>query len=180
MLYSKWCSADSLQYIMTKADVVHEALPSSDSNSTPGSVFVQPLNDEKFRCRNPRSTQCASKRIKILPRPDILQRYPDSVTWVWTNYSISDRAKELGGPSHLAPNKYYLCALAMFKDEGQVLPEWLEHHVAHGVEHFYLVDDVSTDTSKEILAPYIAKGLVTLFEPPYAGQQYRYTKRSIH
>ena len=144
-----------------------------DEAASPNHITVQPLNDEKFRCRNPRMHECLSKRIKIMPRQDILQRYPNSVTWVWTNYSISDRARVIGGAAISTPNKYYLSVLAMIKDDEASLPEWLEHHLAHGVEHFYLIDDKSTDRSRMVLDPYVQKGLVSLYDPPYQSQQYR-------
>ena len=34
-----------------------------------------------------------------------------------------------------------------------------------GVQHFYLVDDESTDNPKPILDPYIEEGLVTMYPP---------------
>jgi hypothetical protein len=52
---------------------------------------------------------------------------------------------------------------ALFKNESHCLKEWLEHYIAHGVEHFFLIDDKSTDDYMTILNPYIEKGLVTLF-----------------
>lgn len=69
---------------------------------------------------------------------------------------------------------YKLSVGAMFKNEGHCLKEWLDHYVYHGVEHFYLINDASTDAYKEILTPYLEKGLVTLYEssrPYYLGRQ---------
>ena len=59
-------------------------------------------------------------------------------------------------------SRYFLAACAQFKDEDGILEEWLEHYVKEGVQHFYLIDDGSTDTSHQILDPYISRGLVTL------------------
>jgi hypothetical protein len=71
--------------------------------------------------------------------------------------------------------KYKLAVGAMFKNEGLAMVEWIEHHLYHGVEHFYLVDDnKSTDDSVERLQPYINRGLVTLYsvnEPYFLGRQ---------
>ena len=39
----------------------------------------------------------------------------------------------------MQPNKYYLAVLAMFKDDATIIPEWMEHHLAHGVQHFFLI-----------------------------------------
>lgn len=41
--------------------------------------------------------------------------------------------------------KYNLVILAMFKNEKHAIKEWLEHYIKEGVEHFYLIDDMSTD-----------------------------------
>ena len=59
-------------------------------------------------------------------------------------------------------SRYFLAACAQFKDEDSILQEWLEHYLKEGVQHFYLIDDGSTDASHQILDPYILRGLVTL------------------
>lgn len=63
---------------------------------------------------------------------------------------------------------------AIFKNEERALPEWLQHYLHHGVEHFLLIDDKSDDRSVALLQPYINAGLVTLFQeshPYYLGRQ---------
>ena len=57
---------------------------------------------------------------------------------------------------------YFLAACAQFKDEDSILQEWLEHYVREGVQHFYLIDDGSSDSSRPLLNPYVLRGLVTL------------------
>ena len=47
-------------------------------------------------------------------------------------------------------------------NEARWLPEWLEYHLAIGVQHAYLYDDGSTDALSATLFPYIAQGKVTL------------------
>jgi glycosyltransferase involved in cell wall biosynthesis len=77
---------------------------------------------------------------------------------------------------------YSLSVGAMFKNESHSIEEWLKHYLFHGVEHFYLIDDASTDGTVEILKPYIDKGLVTLFqvqEPYYLGRQRALYNRHI-
>ena len=59
---------------------------------------------------------------------------------------------------------HYLSVGAMFKNEGQILREWIEHYLLHGVDHFYLIDDNSSDDFLFILEPYIDRGVVTLFQ----------------
>lgn len=59
---------------------------------------------------------------------------------------------------------YYLSVLATFKNEKTIMREWLDHYLAEGVEHFYLIDNGSTDNYDEVLKTYITRGLVTLFK----------------
>ena len=61
---------------------------------------------------------------------------------------------------------YDLAIVAIFKDEGHYLKEWLDYHLLAGVEHFYLYNNDSTDDYKEILAPYVEAGLVDYFIAP--------------
>ncbi len=60
--------------------------------------------------------------------------------------------------------QFYLSVGAIFKNEGHILKEWLEHYEARGVEHFYLINDGSTDNFRAILDPWIEKGGLTLFD----------------
>lgn len=77
-------------------------------------------------------------------------------------------------------NKYYLTVGAIFRNETHILESWLNHYLKEGVEHFYLVNDRSTDDYLSILQPYIDKGLVTLFHTdsstPPDGQRYAYSE----
>jgi hypothetical protein len=59
---------------------------------------------------------------------------------------------------------HYLSVGAMFKNESQIMREWIEHYLFHGVDHFYLIDDNSSDDFLSILEPYLFRGLVTLFQ----------------
>lgn len=61
--------------------------------------------------------------------------------------------------------KYYLCACSIFKWEWHWLSEWIDYHLRLGVEHFYLVGNESGDDekkSRDILAPYVDRGIVDL------------------
>lgn len=72
--------------------------------------------------------------------------------------------------------KYTVSLCLIFKDEAKYLQEWIEYHMLIGVEHFYLYNNFSSDNYKEVLAPYINKGIVTLTEFPYKhGQAKAYT-----
>jgi hypothetical protein len=70
--------------------------------------------------------------------------------------------------------KYYLSVGAMFKNESHSIKEWIMHYLHHGAEHFYLINDNSSDNFMEIIQEYIDNGIVTLFndnEPYYLGRQ---------
>ena len=60
-------------------------------------------------------------------------------------------------------NMYFLSVLAIFKNEAINLKVWLDHYLWQGVEHFYLIDNGSTDESRDVLKPYVECGLVTYF-----------------
>lgn len=68
--------------------------------------------------------------------------------------------------TQLAAFKYELAVLAIFQDEARFMKEWIEFNKLVGVEHFYLINDQSTDNYLEILQPYIDAGDVDLFQAP--------------
>ena len=47
--------------------------------------------------------------------------------------------------------KYNLVLIAIFKNEGHVINEWITHHKKEGVDHFYLIDNGSTDNYEETI-----------------------------
>jgi hypothetical protein len=57
---------------------------------------------------------------------------------------------------------YSLSVLAMFKNEVDIVNCWIDHYLAEGVEHFYLIDNGSTDDTKKKLSRYA--NYVTLIE----------------
>ena len=67
---------------------------------------------------------------------------------------------------------YNLAVVAIFKDEGKYLKEWLDYHLLAGVEHFYLYNNDSSDDYEKILAPYVENNLVTLKNFPGKLQMY--------
>jgi hypothetical protein len=60
-------------------------------------------------------------------------------------------------------SKYFLSVAAIFKNEADILGEWIEHYLAEGVDHFYLIENNSSDDWERVLKPYRERGLVTLF-----------------
>jgi hypothetical protein len=67
---------------------------------------------------------------------------------------------------------YTLSVCALFKNESHILKEWIEHYLYHGVEHFYLLNDESTDNYQECLEPYLDKvTLINVDMPRFTGRQ---------
>ena len=64
-----------------------------------------------------------------------------------------------------------LSVCAIMKNEGAYLKEWLDFHILSGVQKFYLYDNESTDDTREVLKPYIEKGIVDYTYWPGAAQQ---------
>lgn len=50
--------------------------------------------------------------------------------------------------------------VTVVKGENQHLKEWLDYHLAAGVDHFFIYDNDLADESKKILKPYIDAGFV--------------------
>lgn len=50
--------------------------------------------------------------------------------------------------------KYFLSIIAIFKNEKHILPEWIEHYLMEGVDHFYLIDNGSSDDYQNVIVPY--------------------------
>ena len=61
-----------------------------------------------------------------------------------------------------------LAVVAIMKCEGHYLKEWLDYHLAAGVDHFYIYDNESPDNQAEVAAPYVEAGLVDYF--PWPGE----------
>ena len=69
--------------------------------------------------------------------------------------------------------KYRVSLCLIFKDEAPFLKEWIDYHLAIGVDHFYLYDNNSTDNFREIIIPYIDKGIITLIDWPEQNSQFK-------
>ena len=61
--------------------------------------------------------------------------------------------------------------VAITKNEGPFIAEWVAYHYLLGVEHFVIYDNGSDDVTVEVLAPFVNAGLVTLMHwPLFPGQ----------
>jgi hypothetical protein len=78
-------------------------------------------------------------------------------------------------PALLELPRFRLSAVAILKNEAAYLEEWLCHHMAVGVEHFFLYDNGSTDDYHALITPYVNHGIVTtVFFPMRGGQRDAY------
>ena len=93
------------------------------------------------------------------------------VLWVFFWVGSSLEAKTLAGIDE-SKCKYFLSIGAIFQDEAPYLKEWIEFHRLVGVKHFYLYNNNSRDQYKEVLDPYVKKGIVELFEWPTAPDHF--------
>ena len=66
-----------------------------------------------------------------------------------------------------------MAIVAIFKNEGKNLVEWIEYHLNLGFEKFYLYDNESSDNPQEILRPFIKNNKVVYTFFPGKGMQLR-------
>ena len=59
---------------------------------------------------------------------------------------------------------YSISVLAIFKNESTTIKEWIDHYLAEGVQHFYLIDNGSTDDTIEKISRYST--YITLIKDP--------------
>ena len=90
----------------------------------------------------------------------------DIYTIQHTDYAFIDSKKLKLYINHPLPYKCYLSVMAIFKNETMNLKVWLDHYLWQGVEHFYLIDNGSTDNPLNILQSYIDQGLVSYHYKP--------------
>lgn len=72
---------------------------------------------------------------------------------------------------NIEKKKYKVSLCLIFKDEALFLKEWIDYHKMIGVDHFYLYNNNSTDSYREVIQPYIEDGIVTLIDWPYLQAQ---------
>lgn len=83
-------------------------------------------------------------------------------------YYAAGAALKVGAPAtraHADPRgRVALCL--RFRDEARYLAEWLDYHLAAGIDHVFLYDNFSRDDYRPVLAPYLESRRVTLIDWP--------------
>lgn len=79
-------------------------------------------------------------------------------------YALSYRPK--AKPQGSVSFQGHVAVCLRFRDEGRYLHEWIEYHLAAGIDHFFLYNNYSEDNYIEVLTPYVRSGLATLIEWP--------------
>lgn len=64
---------------------------------------------------------------------------------------------------------HYLSVIAMFKNESTIIEQWIQHYLLEGVEHFYLIDNGSTDDYEKEIKKYFKK--ITLIKDNYRQER---------
>lgn len=63
-----------------------------------------------------------------------------------------------------APEGTGVALCVRIRDEARYLGEFVEFYLAAGVDHFFFYEKLSKDRFRDVLAPYIERGLVSLFD----------------
>ena len=71
----------------------------------------------------------------------------------------------------------FFSIVAMFKNESSILKSWLDHYIKEGADHFYLIDNGSTDDFKDVLKQYQNK--ITLFSDDLTPTDFNNLKDEI-
>lgn len=102
--------------------------------------------------------------LKLISNFIINKSTRDSIRTAFLNLGFKETIKKISKINNEKEKndfKYYLSIILIIKDEAEYLNEWIEFYLLQGVDHFYIYDNESSDNIKEVLQPYIEKGLVT-------------------
>ena len=92
------------------------------------------------------------------------------------------RMRKIANSVHFTDSGYNLSFFLLVKNGARYLNEWLAYHYSIGVEHFYVVNDMSCDNIKEALEPWVKLGIVSVVDFNANGMQseiYTYFSRKL-
>ena len=73
----------------------------------------------------------------------------------WNTYGKKERRNyHVYIIQYFPPKHFFLSVMAIFKNESHILDEWISTHINEGVEHFYLINNDSTDNFKDVVSTY--------------------------
>ncbi|MDR3002227.1 MAG: glycosyltransferase family 2 protein [Fibromonadaceae bacterium] len=78
--------------------------------------------------------------------------------------------------------KHNLSFFLLIKDSAKYLNEWLAYHYSIGVEHFYIINDMSVDNIKQVLEPWKKLGIVSVADfkvDAMQNEMYTYFSRKL-
>lgn len=70
--------------------------------------------------------------------------------------------------------------ISVFKNESHIIEEWIEHYLKEGINHFFLVDNGSTDNYIEKLQKYLDNQIVTLIIDEKRYSQVPHLNKFLH
>jgi hypothetical protein len=95
-------------------------------------------------------------------------------------WASAQRAKmRLLKAKFLPDNRKTLAVLAIMKNESMNIDEWIEHYIWQGVDHIFLIDNGSTDSTVLKVENSIFRDKVTLLHGPEKHQQEKHYRRAI-
>ena len=56
----------------------------------------------------------------------------------------------------------FLTVVGIFKNEGHIIREWIEHYLREGVDNFVLIDNGSTDDYQNQIGEFVENGKVSI------------------
>lgn len=71
--------------------------------------------------------------------------------------------------------QHFLSVVGIFMNEGHIMEEWIEHYLSEGVDHFYLIDNGSTDNYIDIINKYSHK-ITLVIDDTKNAQTFLYNK----
>lgn len=76
--------------------------------------------------------------------------------------------------------EWNLTVCTIFQNDARFLAEWISYHEKEGVDHFLLYNNMSTDNYQEVLAPFVARGLVEVIEWPSVAKEDEWENFCFH
>lgn len=88
-----------------------------------------------------------------------------NLKYYWDLIKVKTNLSLRGKSTTPAVAKGSWSVVGFFQNDGGFLREWVLFYLSQGAEHVFLVDNDSTDSSREELQPFVESGYVSLYEP---------------